>query len=80
MVRQEPDCVKTRLFLVPWGTVAEKRPESSRVPYCALTCDTKWDACPFAFRNLDFSHSLEHRAYHQEPVPTGNQYRLNPAI
>ena len=59
MVQREPDCVKTRLFLVPWGTVAEKRPGSSSVPYCELTCDTKWDACPFTFRHLAFSHSLE---------------------
>ncbi len=51
--------MKTRLFLVPWGTVAEECLELSRVPYLALICDTKWDAGPLAFQNLDFSHSLE---------------------
>gem|GEM_PF-5045895 len=59
VVRHKPDCVKSRLFLVPWGTVAEKRLEPSRAPYCPLISDSKWDTCPFCFRNLGFSHSLK---------------------
>ena len=62
VVRAEPDCVKTRLFLVPWGTFVEKRLEPGRVPYYPLILDTKWDAYPFSFPSLDFSHSLEPRA------------------
>ena len=59
VVRAEPDCVKTRLYLVPWGTVAEKRLLPSRAPHHSPIFDAKWDACPFCFRNLHFSHSLE---------------------
>jgi hypothetical protein len=59
MVQHEPDCVKTRLFLLPWGTVAKERLESSRVPYFSLIVGTQWDSRPFSFQSLDFSHSLE---------------------
>jgi hypothetical protein len=57
--QHEPDCVKTHLFLVPWGTVAEKRLDPSRVPYFSLIYGTQWDSRPFSFRSLDFSHSLK---------------------
>ncbi len=50
--------MKTRLFLVLWGTFAEKHMEPRRVPYYPLILDAKWDARPFSFPSLDFSHSL----------------------
>jgi len=59
VVQHDPDCVKTRLFLVPRGAFAEKRLELGRIPYYPLILDTKWDACPFSVQSLDFSHSLE---------------------
>jgi hypothetical protein len=59
VVQHEPDCVKTHLFLVPWGTVAEECLKPSHVPYFPLLFGTQWDARPFSFGSLDFSHSLE---------------------
>ena len=60
VLRAEPDCVKTRSFLVPWDTVMKKRPKPSRLPYSAPVLDTKWGTRPSWAQSQDFSHSLEH--------------------